>query len=76
MTHDDAAPVPRPNLFTNGDQEAWCEQFRILFYVARLTPMQIAQIDYGLDPDHADAWMAFLWAQEIAETFPRLEFYS
>ena len=70
----DSAPVPRPHLFTNGDNEAWCEQFRILFYVARLTPLQIAQIDYGLDPDHPDAWAAGAWAKEIAETFPRLEF--
>lgn len=69
----DPEPRPRPNLDTNGDAEAWAEQFRILAYVLKMTPMQIAQIDYGLDPDHPEAWAVFSWAAQIERRFPRLE---
>lgn len=66
-------PVPRPNLFTNGDAEAWEQQFHLLFYVLQMSPIQIAQIDYGLDPDHPYAFAVFSWADEIHSTFPRID---
>ncbi len=64
-------PIPRRNLFTNGDAEAWEVQVHMLRYV--MSPLQIAQIDYGIDPDHPDAWMAFSWAHGIELTFPRAD---
>jgi hypothetical protein len=66
-------PVPRPNLFTNGDADAWAEQFHMLFYVLRMSPTQIAQIDYGLEPDHPEAFAVFSWAHDIDRTFPRVD---
>lgn len=63
-------PVPRPYLFLRRDVEAWSRQFHLLFYVLRMTPMQIAQIDYGFDPDHPDAWLVFSWAREIERLHP------
>ena len=69
----DTNPVPRPHLFSNRDADAWEEQLRVLLYVARLTPLQIAQVDYGLDPEHPEAGMALAWAHEIAKTFPRVD---
>lgn len=65
-------PVPRPNLFTRGDEEAWTEQFHMLFYVLHMSPEQIAQIDYGLMPDHPEAFAVFPWAYEIDKIFPRV----
>lgn len=62
-------PSPRPDLFTNGDADAWAEQFHMLAYVLRMTPEQIAQIDYGLDPEHPAAWAVFSWAHEIRKSF-------
>lgn len=69
----DGEPVPRPNLFSNGDAEAWEAQFHLLHYVLQMSPMQVAQIDYGLDPEHPDAWMVFSWAHEIGVTFPKVD---
>jgi hypothetical protein len=69
----DGEPVPRRNLFTNGDAEAWATQFHLLCYVLHMSPMQIAQIDYGLDPDHPDAFAVFSWAHEIQRTFPKID---
>lgn len=66
-------PVPRKNLFTRRDADAWAEQFHMLRYVLHMSPLQIAQIDYGLDPEHPDAWMPFSWAYEIEREFPRVE---
>lgn len=63
-------PAPRPNLFTNGDAEAWAEQYLMLRYVLRMKPQQIAEIDYGLDPDHPDCWAVFSWVYEINSIFP------
>lgn len=54
----DPEPTPRPDLDTNGDADAWCEQFLFLRYTVRMTPERIAQIDLGLYPEHPDA--AFL----------------
>ena len=69
----DPVPQPRPDLFTNLDAEAWEEQYHLLAYVLRMSPEQIAQIDYGFDPDDPDAWMVFSWAHEIRQTFPVLD---
>lgn len=69
----DPEPQPRPDLFTNMDAEAWEEQFHFLAYVLRMSPDQIAQIDYGFDPDHPDRWMVFSWAHEIRKNFPVLD---
>ncbi|MGZ2439366.1 hypothetical protein [Sinorhizobium medicae] len=66
-------PIPRKNLYTIGDAEAWAAQFHMLRYVLRMSPMQIAQIDFGLDPDHPDAWTAFSWAHEIDGLFPPVD---
>lgn len=66
-------PVPRPDLATNGDFEAWAEQFHMLFYVLHMSPEQIAQIDFGFDPDHPDAWAVFSWAHSIRTGFPRID---
>ena len=66
----DPSPVSRPNLFTHRDADAWDEQFHMLFYVLRMAPERIAQIDYGMDSDHPDAWAAYGWSNEIARTFP------
>jgi hypothetical protein len=41
-------PIPRRNLFTNGDAEAWDVQVHMLRDV--MSPLRIAQIDYGIDP--------------------------
>ncbi len=62
-------PIPRPKLHTNGDFDAWAEQFLFLAYVLRMSPLQIAQIDHGLDPDHPDAWAAGYWAHQIERDF-------
>lgn len=69
----DPEPVPRPHLFTNRDADAWAEQFHFLAYVLRMTPEQIAQIDYGFDPDHPDAWAVASWAHSIRTTFPLVD---
>ena len=69
----DPVPQPRPDLFTNKDADAWEEQYHLLAYVLRMSPEQIAQIDYGFDPDDPDAWMVFSWAHEIRRTFPVLD---
>lgn len=67
----DPEPQPRPNLFTNGDADAWAEQYHLLRYVLRMSPERIAQIDYGLEDDHPEAWAAaHFWGGEIARTFP------
>ena len=66
-------PAPRPDLFTNKDADAWAEQFHLLFYVLDMSPMQIAQIDYGLAPDDPEAGLVFPWAHEIARHFPRVD---
>lgn len=66
-------PTPRKDLFLNKDAEAWCAQFHMLFYVLGMSPDQIAQIDYGLDTAHPDAWMACSWAAEIRQTYRRVE---
>lgn len=67
----DPEPVPRPNLFTNGDADAWAEQYHLLRYVLRMSPERIAQIDYGLEDDHPEAWAAaYFWGRKIARTFP------
>ena len=59
----DPEPTPRPDLFTNKDEEAWLEQFLLLRYTLRMSPERIAQIDYGLDPEHPYAWAAgAFWA--------------
>lgn len=54
----DPEPTPRPDLDTNGDEAAWCEQFLFLRYTVHMSPERIAQIDFGLDPDHTDAAIA------------------
>lgn len=41
-----------------------------------MSPMQIAQVDYGIDPDHPEAWMAFSWAYEIEHVFPCVDAIS
>ena len=69
----DPEPTPRPHLFTNKDADAWAEQFHFLAYVLRMTPEQVAQIDYGLDPDHPEAWAVFSWAGSIRRTFPPVD---
>ena len=69
----DPEPVPRPGLMTNGDFDAWAEQFLLLAYTLRMTPMQIAQIDYGLDPEHSDAWAVASWAQSIRTEHPLVD---
>ena len=66
-------PAPRPNLFTNGDADAWAEQYLMLRYVLGMTPQQIAEIDYGLDPDHPDCWAVFSWVYEIDRVFPLVD---
>ncbi|WP_208180044.1 hypothetical protein J4T85_019450 [Sinorhizobium medicae] len=66
-------PVPRKDLFTNRDADAWAEQFHMLRYVLHMSALQIAQIDYGMDPDHPDAWMVFSWAHNIDRQFPRVD---
>ncbi|WP_095085303.1 hypothetical protein [Mesorhizobium sophorae] len=67
---NDHRPVPRPKLFTNGDADAWEEQFHLLFYVLGMDARQIAQIDQGFDPDDPDAWLAYPWEHEIERIFP------
>lgn len=69
----DPEPVPRPGLMTNGDADAWAEQYHLLRYVLRMTPEQIAQIDYGFDPEHPDAWVVASWAQSIRTGFPPVD---
>lgn len=70
----DPEPTPRPDLFTNKDEEAWLEQFLLLRYTLRMSPERIAQIDYGLDPEHPDAWAAgAFWGREIARSHPWVE---
>jgi hypothetical protein len=66
-------PTPRPHLFTNRDFDAWAEQYRVLAYMLLMSPMQIAQIDFGLDPEHPEANAPFSWASEIRRIFPRQE---
>ncbi len=68
----DGEPVPRRDLFTNKDADAWEEQFHMLFYMLHMSPAQIAQIDYGFDPDDPSAFAVFAWADEIHSTFPRV----
>lgn len=50
----DPEPVPRPGLFTNGDCDAWTEQVVFLWSVLRMPFWQIAAIDHGILPEHAD----------------------
>jgi len=69
----DPEPVPRPDLDTNADFPAWLEQFRVLFYVLRMSHQQIAEIDYGFDPEHPDRWAVFSWEASIRQKFPRVE---
>lgn len=65
---------PRKDLWTNKDADAWAEQFHMLFYVLHMTPEQIAQIDFGIDPEHRAARLVVLsWAHDIKRDFPRLE---
>lgn len=67
----DPEPIPRPDLFLNKDADAWREQFLFLRYTVRMTPERIAQIDYGLDPDHPEAWAAgAYWGQHIDRLYP------
>ena len=66
-------PTPRRDLFSNKDADAWEQQFHLLFYVLRMSPAQIAQIDYGLDPTDPYAYAVFAWADEIHATFPRID---
>lgn len=66
-------PIPRPDLFTNKDAEAWAEQFHMLAYVLRMTPEQIAQIDFGFAPEHPEAWAVFSWAGCIRREFPLVD---
>ncbi|MFW8583992.1 hypothetical protein ACOJBM_00700 [Rhizobium beringeri] len=42
----------------------------MLFYVLRMSPNQIAQIDYGFSPDDPQAWLASPWAREIERVHP------
>lgn len=69
-------PIPRRDLFTNKDADAWAEQFHMLFYVLHMSPAQVAQIDYGLDPTDPNAFAVFSWADEIHDTFPRVDALS
>ena len=69
----DPEPSPRPDLDTNDDLEAWLEQFRVLFYVLKMTHRQIAEIDYGFDPEHPDRWCVFSGEHSIRETYPRMD---
>lgn len=39
--------VPRPGLGTNRDEEAWCNQYRLLRYDLKMSGYQIAYIDWG-----------------------------
>jgi hypothetical protein len=65
---------PRKNLWLKKDADAWAEQFHMLFYVLHMTPEQIAQIDFGIDPEHPDARIAvFSWVHDITRIFPRVE---
>lgn len=66
-------PTPRPGLFTNMDADAWAEQFHTLFYVLHMDAAQVAQIDYGCDPDDPMAFMVFAWADEIYSRFPKID---
>jgi hypothetical protein len=50
----DPDPVPRPGLFTNGDNDAWTEQVLFLRTVLRMPFWQIAAIDYGILPEHPE----------------------
>lgn len=67
---NDTRPVPRKNLFTVGDADAWAEQFHLLFYVLGMDARQVAQIDHGFAPDDPDAWLAYSWEHDIARDFP------
>jgi hypothetical protein len=69
----DPEPCPRPNLDTNGDLDAWLEQFRVLFYVLKMSPQQIAEIDYGFDPDDPERWAVLSWEHSIRTHYPRVE---
>ena len=69
----DPEPTPRPDLCLNKDFDAWAEQFRVLFYTLNMSPEQIAQIDFGFDPDHPEAWGCFSWAHSIATHYPRCD---
>lgn len=69
----DSKPVPRPDLDTNADLDAWLEQFRVLFYVMKMSHRQIAEIDHGYDPEHPDCWTVFSWEASIRERYPRVE---
>lgn len=69
----DPEPIPRPDLFLNKDAEAWREQFRFLRYTVRMTPERIAQIDYGFDPDHPEAWASGGWGAQIERLYPRVD---
>lgn len=70
----DREPVPRPDLFTNKDEDAWLEQFLLLRYTLHMPVERIAQIDYGLDPDHPHAPVAgAFWGRHIEQQFPRLD---
>ncbi|RFC69620.1 hypothetical protein [Mesorhizobium denitrificans] len=66
-------PVPRRDLFSNKDADAWEEQFHMLFYVLHMSPDRIAEIDYGFDPDDPNAFLVCSWAYEIHSTFPRVD---
>ncbi|MCP2000886.1 hypothetical protein [Nitrobacter winogradskyi] len=65
----------RKDLFTNKDADAWAEHFHMLFYVLHMTPEQIAQIDFGIDPEHPYAWAVASWAHDIKRAFPRVEIH-
>lgn len=38
-----------------------------------MTPMQIAQIDHGFDPDHPDAESVAFYAYQIARDYPLID---
>lgn len=70
----DPEPTPRPDLFLNKDEEAWCEQYLFLRYTVGMSPERIAQIDYGTDPDHPEATVAgAFWGYQIEKLYPRVD---
>lgn len=70
---EDPEPVPRPGLDTNGDADAWAEQYHLLRYVLRMTPTRIALIDLGMMEDHPEARYAAFRVHYIETFFPLVD---
>jgi hypothetical protein len=72
----DPDPVPRPGLFTTGDNDAWTEQVLFLRNVLRMPFWQIAAIDYGILPEHLEDEVIPFLEQRYRQMFAPLELFN